>query len=193
MKAYINLLHYPVKVLGPGDRVGLWFQGCTIRCKGCMSVHTWEFDEKYLIEIDKLVKRINSLPTDKLTISGGEPFDQPEALREILKGVRETKKDILVYTGYTYSKVSSLWKNILELIDVLITEPFVEGKDTELVWKGSSNQKMIILNEELKPIYSDYVKAKKDKKLQIVHGEGQAYLIGIPYQTNWKEVAGLIR
>ncbi len=158
-----------------------------------MSVHTWEFDEKFLVEVDELVNRINSFPTDRLTISGGEPFDQPQALKELLKGVRGTKKDILVYTGYTYGKVSPLWRDILELIDVLITEPFMEGKDTELAWKGSSNQRMVILNKELKPIYSEYMKTKKDKKLQMVQGREQVHIIGIPYQRDWEEIVRLTR
>ena len=64
----------------------------------------------------------------------------------------------------------------------------MEGKDTELAWKGSSNQKMVILNKGLKPIYSEYMRTKKDKKLQMVQGKGQVHLIGIPYQRDWEEI-----
>ena len=42
----INNYKYPVTVLGPGKRIVVWTQGCSIRCKGCMSIHTWTFDEK---------------------------------------------------------------------------------------------------------------------------------------------------
>ena len=188
MKVYINLIYYPVKVLGPGDRVGVWFQGCTIRCKGCMSVHTWEFDERFLMDVEEVIDVVNSYPTDKLTISGGEPFDQPDALMEILKGVRKTKKDILVYTGYTFNKVKERWKDILGFIDVLIAGPFIEGEDTCIMWKGSNNQEIVVLNESLKHEYSKFIRAKKGKKLQLVESRGQFYLLGIPYQRDWKEL-----
>jgi anaerobic ribonucleoside-triphosphate reductase activating protein len=174
-------------VLGPGKRVGLWFQGCTIRCKGCMSVHTWEFKKEYLVDVHEIIGKINAFPSDKLTVSGGEPFDQPEALMEILKGVRKTKKDILVYTGYPYEKVRRIWKDILEFIDILITGPFKEGEESELVWKGSENQRMVILNKKLKPLYLEFMKEKKSKTIQLVKSNGSLYLLGIPYQKDWQE------
>jgi len=52
----INLIHYPIHTLGPGERIGVWTQGCSLRCKGCMSTHTWEFDNKYSVDIENLVK-----------------------------------------------------------------------------------------------------------------------------------------
>ena len=191
VKVYINLIHYPVKVLGPGDRVGVWFQGCTIRCKGCMSVHTWEFDERFLMNVEEVIDVVNSYPTDKLTISGGEPFDQPGALMEILKGVRKTKKDILVYTGYTFNKVKKRWKDILGFIDVLIAGPFIEGKDTDVVWKGSENQEMIFLNERIKSSYFEFIKARKSKELQLIRSGDKFYLLGIPCQKDWNKLTSI--
>jgi len=193
VKAYINLIYYPVKVLGPGERVGLWFQGCTIRCKGCMSKHTWEFEEKCLMDVEEVISTINSYPTHRLTISGGEPFDQPEALLEILKGVRETKRDILLYTGYTYEKVKKHWSDILEFIDVLVVGPFIEGKETDAFWKGSENQELIFLSESLKQEYSEFITAKKNKELQLVKKGSSIYLLGIPYQRDWKEIQNLLK
>ena len=188
MKVYIHLIHYPIYVLGPGIRVGLWFQGCKIRCRGCMSIHTWEFEEKYLMNIDDVIDIVNSYPTYRLTISGGEPFDQPEALAEILKGVRKTKKDILVYTGYIYKKIKEKYREILNYIDVLIAGPFIEGKDSHLIWKGSDNQEMIILNEHLRSEYLAYRGSTKDKKLQLIKRNGRKYIVGIPYQKDWEVI-----
>lgn len=158
-----------------------------------MSKHTWEFEEKYLIEVREIIEKINSYPTDKITISGGEPFEQPQALKEILKGVRKTKNDILLYTGYSYKKVKKHWLDILQYIDVIVTNPFIEGMDTPLVWKGSENQEMIILNEGLKHRYFEYMKEKKTKTLQIIKSDGLLYLVGIPYQKDWEEVKKLYK
>jgi len=192
IKAYIHLIHFPVYVLGPGIRVGLWFQGCTIRCTGCMSIHTWKFDKEYFTNIKEVINTINAFPTHRLTISGGEPFDQPEALLEILKGVRITKKDILVYTGYPYTKIKENYIDILKLIDVLIAGPFIKGKDSHLIWKGSDNQEMIILNDNLKDEYFMYGNLIKNKKLQLIEKRDKKYIIGIPYQRDWEVIQGAL-
>lgn len=72
----VNIIHYPVYTLGPGKRVGIWLQGCSIRCKGCMSSHTWEFDKNRAIKIEQVTNILKSFGCKRLTISGGEPFDQ---------------------------------------------------------------------------------------------------------------------
>ena len=72
----INLIAYPLKVLGVGERVGIWTQGCTLKCKGCMSKHTWEFDTSKKVYINDIIKTIKNYPTKSITISGGEPLEQ---------------------------------------------------------------------------------------------------------------------
>ena len=68
----------------------MWFQGCSIRCRGCVSRDTWEFRGDAWVEVDRLVAWIHSLDRDRLdgvTVSGGEPFDQPDALAALLDGI----------------------------------------------------------------------------------------------------------
>ena len=48
---YIARILYPVKVLGPGNRIGIWFAGCHHRCKGCSNPELWKVDEKYFVTI----------------------------------------------------------------------------------------------------------------------------------------------
>ncbi len=189
MDILINLIHYPVYTLGVGKRIGVWFQGCSIKCKGCMSKYTWEFDKKYVRDVNEVLREILSYPSKNITISGGEPFDQPEALGYLLKKLKLNGfKDILVYTGYEYEEIKDRYKDILKYIDVLISGRFVEGLETEYIWKGSDNQKMHIFNKKLEKIYNEYRKEKKNKHLQIVEKNNDIYILGIPYQKDIKEI-----
>ena len=189
MDILINLIHYPVYTLGVGKRIGVWFQGCNIKCKGCMSKYTWSFDTKYKRNIEDVIKEILSYPSKKITISGGEPFDQPKELEYLLKTLKENNfEDILVYSGYDYEEIKNKYENILKYIDILIAGRFIENLESEYIWKGSENQKMYIFNKKLEEIYNDYKKKKKDKRLQIVEKNNDIYILGIPYQKDIKEI-----
>jgi anaerobic ribonucleoside-triphosphate reductase activating protein len=181
----INLIYAPVLTLGPGIRVGVWFQGCSIRCKGCISKHTWEFDKKYKKTIAQVIDQINYYSeiynTKSITISGGEPFDQSSSLYTLLKKLKELKfNDILLYSGYKFNYLQKNYGDILKYIDVLIDGPFIETKKTNKIYKGSNNQRMYILNKSLSPIYQEYKKQLKNKKLQLITKDNEIYLIGIP-------------
>ena len=181
----INLIYAPVLTLGPGIRVGVWFQGCSIKCKGCISKHTWEFDKKYKKTIAQVIDKINYYSeiynTKSITISGGEPFDQSASLYILLKKLKELKfNDILLYSGYKFNYLQKNYGDILKYIDVLIDGTFIESKKTNKIYKGSNNQKMYILNKSLSPIYQEYKKQLKNNKLQLVTKDNEIYLIGIP-------------
>ncbi len=180
----VSIIHYPVYTLGPGKRVGIWLQGCSIRCKGCMSGHTWEFDKSKAIKIEEVADILKSFGCKRLTISGGEPFDQNEALKVLLNSIREFFDDILVYTGYTYEYLLSKDKDLLKLIDAMVDSPFIKGLESELIWKGSENQRFFLFNESLSKDYLPWIKKRKEKILQIVEQKDKVIMIGIPYQKD---------
>jgi len=187
-KPLINLIYYPVLTLGPMERLGIWFQGCSIRCKGCISDHGWEFDPRYRMtwkEGEGYLKNRYG----RLTISGGEPFDQPEVLLKLLKTAKKySYYDILIYSGYTYASLSKRFSDILSYIDVLIDGPFMKGRYTNKAWKGSSNQCMYILNPKLKDVYEEYSRTPKNKNLQFVADINRIFIVGIPYQQDTEEI-----
>ena len=157
----VNSYYYPLKVLGPGVRIGVWTQGCTIRCKGCASVHTWEFDAKKRVFIEDFVKKLSLFPTRAVTVSGGEPFEQ-RYFEEFLKELRKKGfDDILVYSGFGYEEIKKRFKKCLKYIDVLVCEPFVEGLESEYSYKGSANQKAVILNRKIFKKYQKFLSEKK--------------------------------
>jgi anaerobic ribonucleoside-triphosphate reductase activating protein len=100
----LSKLHFPITALGPGRRIGIWLQGCSIRCAGCMSRDTWAFSRDSEPS-EGLLERMAPWLTeaDGVTISGGEPFDQPYGLLALLARLRERfKGDVLVYSGYEF-------------------------------------------------------------------------------------------
>ncbi|URN01597.1 radical SAM protein [Actinomadura madurae] len=133
--------------LGPGTRAGIWTQGCTLHCRGCLSRDTWEADPGKAVPVEAVLGWLASLPepVDGVTVSGGEPFQQPAALAALLRGIRAWRDarghetialDILVYSGYVYSRLSRTteMREILDLCDAVITGPYVDrlnpGGDT---------------------------------------------------------------
>ncbi|MEX0827366.1 MAG: 4Fe-4S cluster-binding domain-containing protein, partial [Haliea sp.] len=81
----LSRVHFPVTALGPGRRIGIWFQGCSIRCSGCISLDTWD-DKKGLTSVENFMAEVYEwvAKADGVTISGGEPFDQVHALERLL-------------------------------------------------------------------------------------------------------------
>src|SRR4051812_39296619 len=119
----ISRLHFPVRTLGPGLRVGIWFQGCSIRCPGCVSMDTWD-SRRGGTTVEAVLDAVTPwLPAaDGITVSGGEPFDQPEALRVLLSALRERHcGDCLVYSGYPIEELKL--DSFVGLIDALIADP----------------------------------------------------------------------
>ena len=98
---YVARVLYPVEVLGPGKRVGIWFCGCPRRCKGCSNPELWEFQNRYLTSpklVYELVLRIAKDNTiDGFTITGGDPLYQASDLRQLIMLLRTISEDIMVY------------------------------------------------------------------------------------------------
>lgn len=160
---YIAQLLYPVKVLGPGERIGIWFAGCNHGCKGCSNPELWKQSHKYNITGDKLFQLISSISSNRIvdgfTLTGGEPFLQPDALLEILPELRKISSDILVYTGYTREELLDLGHaDILDQIAVLIDGRYMEDLNNNSLLRGSSNQRIHILNQDYKTCYEEYLK-----------------------------------
>lgn len=151
---------------GPGIRISLFVSGCTHKCKGCFNEVAWDFNygEPYTEEqTEYIIKELAPAHISGLTILGGEPMDprnQPGML-PLLRRVREVygnTKSIWIYTGYLFDRdilgtmVDTLpcTKEILSYVDVIMDGPFVEElKDLSAYFRGSSNQRGILVQESL--------------------------------------------
>ena len=194
MTLLLNKAHFPVEVLGHGRRVGLWLQGCTIRCFGCISRDTWVADPNTAIEVDEVIAWISALPAgqvDGITISGGEPFDQSEALGDLLAAIdvwRVTQPqsiDVLCYSGRHIAQLKSDFAPLLARLDAVVPEPFVQGAPTILPLRGSANQSIVPLSPLGIARYSgdalDALAAQRERIQVEVDGD-TIWFIGIPEQ-----------
>ncbi|MDR1697700.1 MAG: anaerobic ribonucleoside-triphosphate reductase activating protein [Erysipelotrichaceae bacterium] len=141
---------------GPGIRYVIFVQGCKHHCFNCHNPATWSFDGGTLLDEATIIKEINENPLlSGVTISGGDPFFQKEALLRVIKLIKEaTKKEIIVYTGFTVEALLAdddpLVAELFRYIDILIDGPYRhELRDLSLKFIGSSNQRIINLKTEL--------------------------------------------
>lgn len=183
---YVSFIAYPVMVLGPGKRIGIWTMGCNRRCYNCASPFLWEKDEKYNISIENLMIQIESYlekeQVDGITISGGEPFLQDE-LVELLSYLKyKGIQDILVYTGNTLEelKLNPKYNEALKYIDVLVDGEYVDYLNDKKNLRGSSNQCVYIFNNSLKEKYEIYLKEERKFQQNITFNNKKIY-IGLPY------------
>ena len=151
---------------GPGVRTSLFVSGCTHHCPGCFNEIAWDFNYGKPFTQDTIDSIIESLKPDYiqgLTLLGGEPFEysNQKGLLPLVRQVREVlpQKDIWCFTGFLFDKdiienMCKKWKETNELlsyIDVLVDGRFVEElKNLNLKFKGSENQRTILVNESLK-------------------------------------------
>jgi anaerobic ribonucleoside-triphosphate reductase activating protein len=153
--------HYPVRGLGFGRRVGVWFQGCSIRCRGCIVPETWHTDPSRQVSLQALLEAL--LPwldrgCDGVTISGGEPFDQAEALFALLTALRVlTNGDLLLYSGYAAALLRRRYPEILQCAYVLVSQPYVAAlRESAPILRGSRNQQVHLLTPLAQQRYADW-------------------------------------
>lgn len=144
---------------GPGLRMVVWTQGCIHNCKGCHNPQTHTLNGGYEIDTKDIIEKMKTLKLQRgITLSGGEPFLQPEALEEVAREAKDKGLDVWAYTGFTFEQLldkdsTSYFKNLnlLKHIDVLVDGKFVEAKrDISLKFRGSSNQRVIDVQNSLK-------------------------------------------
>ena len=161
---YVARILFPVKVLGPGDRIAIWLAGCSHYCKGCSNPELWKQKAEQKISLTSLKKIIHPIAenykVDGITITGGDPFFQPEALRELLPYLQDISKDILVYTGYKYEQLVHQYEDILKYVAVLIDGKYIEKDNKGSVLRGSDNQRIIFIDGSFEKYYIEYVKQK---------------------------------
>ena len=141
---------YPVQVLGPGKRVGIWVAGCARKCKGCSNPELWKQKPEYEISVWQLVSLIKNLSrdyeVDGFTISGGEPMNQAIELDRLIGHLSGISSDILIYTGYTIEELKKRHEPatdaVLDQVAVLVDGEYIEDLNNNTFLRGSSNQRV---------------------------------------------------
>ncbi len=178
----IKRICYPVTALGPGKRVGIWTVGCRRQCPGCMSPELRDPDSGREMTPEQILRAVqNCEPVEGITISGGEPFDQPQALLETVRLLSaEVTNDIIIYTGYTMealqAEIPTVLQEILGRIAVLVDGEYVEKLNDGKGLRGSSNQRIHVFRDPEKYAYMEHC----ERTLQIFeYKETFSLMIGI--------------
>jgi anaerobic ribonucleoside-triphosphate reductase activating protein len=189
MRIRINRVHYPVVVLGYGRRAGIWTQGCGIGCEGCVSRDTWDPDPATEVGVSDVLDWCAALPddVDGVTISGGEPFDQPEAFLALLDALhtwragRSRPIDLLAYSGRSPAVLRARFAEHLARLDAVIPGRFVAAQAPGNRWRGSANQELIPLTPLGHERYDAEVERPAGRThLQLGTDGDRVYHIGVP-------------
>lgn len=163
---------------GPGLRVSLFVSGCTHHCKGCFNPESWDFNYgQPFTEAteEELLSLLENEHIRGLSLLGGEPFEPANqaVLGPFLQRVKAKfpYKDVWCYSGYNFEQDMltgnlgpwEITEQMLNCIDVLVDGEFViELKNPNLRFRGSANQRVILVQESL----------KEDRIVQWDDGEG---------------------
>lgn len=151
---------------GDGLRVVLWVAGCSHCCKECHNPITWDPDGGLLFDEaakQEIFDQLDQSYISGITFSGGDPLHSSNRLdvRNLMSEIREKYPDktIWLYTGYEWKEI---WHYpMMKYVDVVVDGEFkIDLKDANLLWKGSSNQKVINVQETLK---------KTDPTIPVLH------------------------
>ena len=151
---------------GPGVRYALFMQGCPHNCKACQNPDTHDPDAGPEKDLDEVIDEILSARfLDGITLSGGDPFLQPEASLEIARAAKNAGLNVWAYTGWTFEQLTGLTdegirppehaKDVLAYVDVLVDGRYVDAlhvdddKRQECMWRGSFNQRLIDVQKSL--------------------------------------------
>lgn len=146
---WLYRLYHNSVVDGPGRRSVVQVSGCSIRCEHCIVPQTHRQENGILVSISSIVAEVvaHREEHDGVTILGGEPFDQPESVAELVSRLKHLGIHVTVYSGYTIEQL--IQKRlpsidyILTHIDLLIDGPFVAGlSDGAGEYRGSRNQRL---------------------------------------------------
>jgi anaerobic ribonucleoside-triphosphate reductase activating protein len=187
----------PVESLGPGKRLALWLQGCVIAqtgspCDGCISRDLWISGQGHCLDAygfgREIARRVHSEGLSGLTVTGGEPLDQYNALLTLIGVVksellpdldpynRSDTFDLLLFTHYTQSEIAAGFPGIAEAFDAVICGEYRADLPSETLLIGSANQELIVKPE----VASKYDALSQQPRLQAFVVDGDVLFTGIP-------------
>lgn len=148
---------------GDGIRFAIFLQGCPHNCKGCHNPTTHDFEGGNIIDTKQLIAKYKKNFLIKgITLTGGEPLCQIEAVTELASAAKKLNLSVWCYTGYIYENITNenFRKNefftraqinkFLNYVDVLVDGPYIESqRDLTLQFRGSKNQRLIDIPKSL--------------------------------------------
>lgn len=202
------MLRYYMRVsqtalLGFGSRCALWVYGCSKKpsCPGCIASHknTNLIKTESETEIARWI--CENTAADGITVSGGEPFDQAGSLAKILREVKLKRGNgfsIIVYTGHLYEELLARkdqeTRDLLALSDILIDGPYIAALNDNIPYRGSSNQRILILNPAFQTAAAAYYTDTPGRIIDMIATAETTMLIGVPSADQaelWRTISSM--
>lgn len=179
MDIRLYMAHPRTQALGPFLRYAIWVQGCNKCCPGCISPDAQPLDGGYAVEVEQLVHDILSQPDiEGITISGGEPFLQQDALCKLIDIVRSQRDvGVIIYTGMLYEEISDA--PLAMRCDLLIDGEYINALNDDLSLRGSSNQRIICITDRYANIICQHY-GQPGRKVEFIIKNNHVSMIGIP-------------
>lgn len=183
------------RALGPGLRFALWVQGCPFSCPGCVAPEFLGVSAGEVIPVEDLVVRITASDAcDGLTVSGGEPLAQAEALADLLEGVRAVRDlSVVLYSGYYLAEILRMTARrpalhrVLATADVLIDGRYEHALNDSRGLRGSTNQTVHFLTRRHRTHRAQFERASRRQEVQ--PAAGGELMVGLPTLAQWRQVA----
>ena len=153
MKARVLDIIRGTTVDGPGFRTSVYLAGCSHRCPGCHNPESWDFNGGIEMDVDDILSVVREEDFD-VTLTGGDPMYRPELVSCLAAGVKAMGHTTWVYTGFTWEEIQASPVLLAALADVeaVVEGPYVAAlRDPDLLFRGSSNQRIIYLNKSVEP------------------------------------------
>lgn len=188
------------ELLGPGERAVLWVYGCCFDCPGCIATN---FKQGSYLEAseEELSEWFLTSGMSDITISGGEPMLQAEALAKMLRMIREKREiGVIVYSGFVYEDLLKRAKEeqgieaFLAEIDLLIDGPYMEEKNDNQPFRGSANQRIIPLTDRYIDKIDAYYHHTNGRQVEVRLSGEKTLMVGVPSKDQaaiWDRIKAL--
>ena len=170
-------------ILGPGLRAVVWVQGCSLHCPGCIVPEMWKREDGLLTDALSLANDIlQRTDIEGVTVSGGEPTEQPAAVALLLQMAKAAGKNTWVYSGHTLESLIAKNEADIDLMlahtDVLVDGRYIQKQGGVFSFRGSVNQRIIRLTDA---IAAERIYIDDGARLEItLTSNGRLVLVGIP-------------
>ena len=136
---------------GPGFRTSIYISGCRHRCHGCHNPESWSFELGNAMSLEEIMDIVKEEDFD-VTLSGGDPLYHPDWVAKLCDEIHKLNHTVWLYTGFTWEEIkdSPILLEAINKCDVIVDSPFIlELKDTDLLFRGSSNQRIIDVKQSM--------------------------------------------
>lgn len=186
---------------GPGHRICIWVQGCSLKCPNCFNEETWSLSGGETVEIDALFERmmedVKRHPTiEGVTFLGGEPFLQAAPLAKLAQRLKNEHLSIVTFSGFTYEAMLKAnlphWNDLLKQTDLLLDGPYIdELVDLNRPWIGSLNQNYRFLTKRYAELEKDIQSIPNKIEIRLKK-DGTVHVNGIAQRVTLEELKKLL-